>query len=79
MEPRSLSSDAERTPAGAIVLIERRTIMKHANWKRVVVGALMVLSVTGSSLAPVVAGHAAAETCTHPPKGSGIRPVCFPD
>jgi hypothetical protein len=53
--------------------------MKLILWKRAVLGAVVALSVAGGALAPVVAGHAAAETCTHPPKGSGIRPVCFPD
>ena len=34
--------------------------MKLANWKRMVLGALVALSVAGASLAPVMAGHAAA-------------------
>ena len=58
--------------------------MKRARWKRAVLGVLMVLSVAGGSLAPVVAGHAAAggcwlvkgEICCPPPSG---RPICFPD
>ena len=53
--------------------------MNLSAWRRAVLAGLLALSVAGGSLAPVVAGHAAAETCTHPPKGSGIRPVCFPD
>ena len=35
--------------------------MKLAVWKRTILGAVVALSVAGSSLAPVVAGHAAAE------------------
>ena len=34
--------------------------MKLAGWKQVVLGAVVALSVAGSALAPVVAGHAAA-------------------
>ena len=53
--------------------------MKLALWKRVVLAGLLTLSVAAPSVATFTAGHASAETCTHPPKGSGIRPVCFPD
>ena len=58
--------------------------MQLATWKRTVLAGLLTLSVAGSSLAPAVAGHAAAggcwlvkgEICCPAPAG---RPVCFPD
>ena len=34
--------------------------MKLSGWKRTVLGGMLALSVVGSTLAPVVAGHAAA-------------------
>ena len=55
--------------------------MQLANWKRVVLGALMALSVAGGALAPVVARPAAAGCVPCPGGGyvckpAGVRPNC---
>ena len=47
--------------------------MKLARWHRAALAGLMALSVAGGSLAPFVAGHAAARegwTCVRAPDGS---------
>jgi hypothetical protein len=55
--------------------------MKLATWKRALLAGLLTLSVAGGSLAPVVAGHAAAGCVPCPGGGiackpAGVRPNC---
>jgi hypothetical protein len=52
--------------------------MKRSTLQRIALSGLVALSVAGSTLAPVVAGHAAAE-CRNWSKvpGQGVRPICL--
>ncbi len=54
--------------------------MKLATWKRALLAGLLTLSVAGGSLAPVVAGHAAARSdpdCDYVRVPNG-PPICLP-
>lgn len=47
--------------------------MKLAGWKRAVLAGLLTLSVTGGTVAPLVAGHASAEVrCHRGPDGTKL-------